>query len=239
MVKKVSAMAPRPSARSFALSLFVLASACTDDPDDDANDAGSSDAGDDEIGEGASSGASDGADADTGEPGEPDGAALFAANCSSCHGADAMGTTLAPTIRNPDVGYATYVVRNGRDDLPFDLAMPAFAEAQLSDDEVAAIVEHLRSFDNPTTGEALFVEACANCHGADAQGGRVGKDITHEVLDDGFADVLERVRDGEGGTNYAARTVFMRAWPAADLSDAEVQLIVDYVLGLPLGPGDD
>lgn len=237
MVKKVCDMALPPSARPFALALLVLAAACTDDSDGDANDAGSSGAADDDPGDGSESGASDGAD--TGEPTEPDGAALFVTHCASCHGADAMGTTLAPTNRNPDVGYATFVVRNGRDDLPFDLAMPAFADAQLSDEEVAAIVLHLRTFDNPTTGEALFVEACANCHGADAQGGRVGKDITHEVLEDGFADVLERVREGEGGTNYAARTLFMRAWPAADLSDAEVQMIVDHILGLPLGPDDD
>jgi ubiquinol-cytochrome c reductase cytochrome c subunit len=225
-----------------ALSILLGASACADDPDDAANDAGTETAGDEDLD--SDTGADDGSTgADTGDstgtPGDADGAALFATHCASCHGAQGEGTALAPTNRNPDTGYATWIVRNGRDDLPFDLAMPVFIETALSDDEVAAIVEHLRSFDNPTAGEAIFLEACANCHGADAQGGRVGKDITHEVADDGFADVLEQVREGEGGTNYAARTLFMRAWPDADLSDAEVQLVVDYILTLPLGPGDD
>jgi ubiquinol-cytochrome c reductase cytochrome c subunit len=249
-------MALLPSAPpTLAISILLSASACTDDPDDAANDAGSETAGEEDLDDGSDSGAQDGSTgaesgesggadtgesggADTGEPGDPDGAALFATHCASCHGAEGEGTALAPTNRNPDTGYATWIVRNGRDDLPFDLAMPVFIDTALSDDEVAAIVEHLRSFDNPTTGEGLFVEACANCHGADARGGRVEKDITHEVADGGLSDVLEQVRQGEGGTNYAARTAFMRAWPDADLSDAEVQLVVDYILTLPPGPGD-
>ena len=230
------------SASDYALVVLALALACADDPADPANDAGddastsavsagSSDTGADDTA--SDDGASDDGASDD-APSEFDGAVAFANRCASCHGPDAAGTMLAPQNRNPDAGYAEWIVRNGRDDLPFDSAMPMFG-AELADDELDAILAHLRSFPKPADGEGLFVMFCANCHGPDAQGGRVEKDITREV-EDGVGKWREQVREGEGGTSYALRTGFMPSWGEAELTDAEVAAVHEYVGTLPLGP---
>jgi len=49
--------------------------------------------------------------------------------------------------------------------------MDAFTAEMLPDSEVAIIEEFLHSFPKPTTGQALFAENCAYCHGDDGKGG--------------------------------------------------------------------
>src|SRR5437868_5934691 len=109
----------------------------------------------------------------------------------------------------------------------FDGDMPAFATAELSDAELADILTFLAAAPRPTTGDALFARFCANCHGADGGGGRVGKSLGGEA-----DSVSSRVRRGHGGTSYGSRTQYMPAWSATDLSDAEVAEIEAYVAGL-------
>lgn len=172
--------------------------------------------------------AGDTGDTDTGDTGEPmmTGEELFVSMCSACHGTMAEGTTIAYEIRHSHHGFAEWVVRNGRASIEFEnQAMPQFTQDTLSDDELALILEYLDSFPQPTDGEGLYLDYCRNCHGLDAAGGVVEVDIRPEPI----GEYIEKVREGNGGTNYGARNEYMPARPADEISDAEIQLIYDYV----------
>jgi mono/diheme cytochrome c family protein len=89
----------------------------------------------------------------------PDGAALYKADCAACHGLDGRGRSAAEVgfdlplpnftdcdfaTREPDNDWSSIIHRGG----PirgFDRMMPAFAGA-LSDEEIDALVQHLRGF---------------------------------------------------------------------------------------------
>ncbi|NVB79363.1 MAG: c-type cytochrome [Kofleriaceae bacterium] len=166
---------------------------------------------------------------------EVSGEELFRENCAMCHGADGGGSMDGPQILSPVKPFATYTVRTGRDkQMGFRDAMPAFGDDVLSDAELSRVLDFLAAAPKPSTGEGLYVRFCGNCHGANAQGGRVGQDVTHEL-----DEVSEKVREGHGGTNYGARTKYMPSWTSAELTDAEVDLIAAYLATLPPGPGDD
>jgi len=99
------------------------------------------------------------------------GAALFAGNCVSCHGADARGTTSALGVAGRHVrchrGIAD-AVATGRTSASGD--MPAFPGLAAAD--VAAIGDYLRDLCPPggAGGDELFASNCARCHGDDAGG---------------------------------------------------------------------
>lgn len=172
-------------------------------------------------------GGDDGATTGDDTTGTPDGAALFADNCSMCHGADGKGTNDGPQILNPVTGYATYVVRHGRNDMGFPAPMKPFDTAALSDGEVAAILDFLAMAEKPTTGPELYGRFCQNCHGATGRAGRVGKNIVREVN-----NMSSIVRSGHGGTSYGSRTSYMPAFSKDALTDAELALIKSYVQAL-------
>jgi cytochrome c oxidase cbb3-type subunit 3 len=114
----------------------------------------------------------------------PDGALLFERHCAACHGMEGDGGVGIPlnlgdflAVASDDYLRATlHEGRPGR-------VMPAFPG--LSDDEVSAIIGHIRSWsdgDSPDyrtapihgqaeRGEVLFANHCAGCHGDRGQGG--------------------------------------------------------------------
>lgn len=160
--------------------------------------------------------------------------AAFTELCSHCHGPGGDGTSDAPQIREPVHAYAEFTVRTGRmDQMGFGQDMPSFDAGSLADADLADILAFLDRAPRPTDGHGLFVRFCANCHGADARGGRVGEGIAGEA-----DDVFERVRGGHGGTSYGARREYMPAWSTSQLSDDEVDAIASYLGTLP-GGGDD
>lgn len=170
---------------------------------------------------------------DSGDAEPPDGAQLFAQFCAPCHGNEAQGTDLAYEIQHPPVEYATWVIRNGRPGVEFpDAMMAAWAEATLSDAEVTAILEYLDEFPQPTTGEALYLDYCGNCHGADAQGGVVGVSPLEEIIDGDYDKVFEQVREGDDEGGPGARSNYMPAFGTDALTDVEVDLIVDYLIAV-------
>ncbi len=82
-----------------------------------------------------------------------DGAAVFKAKCSPCHGANGQGTAMAPAftgnkfIQTSSVEDIQHVIRTGRAGAAkhykqFVLAMPAWKS--LTDDEVTAVIGHLK-----------------------------------------------------------------------------------------------
>ncbi len=114
-----------------------------------------------------------------------DGAQLYGQNCAVCHGDSGHGgvgvpIALAAFLSSVDDSYLRETIRSGRP----GRVMPAFT--RLSDEEVEAIVHHLRSWKsgdvprfkpkpvrgNAEHGAALYAQHCAACHGKQGQGGK-------------------------------------------------------------------
>ncbi len=113
-----------------------------------------------------------------------DGAKLYAQNCAACHGESGNGgigipLSLPSFHATIDDDYLRQTIRLGRP----GRIMPTFAK--LTDEEVDAIIRHLRSVYKgkvPTfsatpikgdveSGRKLFGNYCAGCHGQNGEGG--------------------------------------------------------------------
>jgi cytochrome c oxidase cbb3-type subunit 3 len=114
----------------------------------------------------------------------PDGVLLYQQKCAACHGEDGDGGVGVP-LNLPDFlavasdEYFRTTIRNGRP----GRVMPAFS--RLNDDEINAIITHLRSLSDEAApsyskasiegdasrGKTLFSSHCAACHGDTGQGG--------------------------------------------------------------------
>ncbi len=151
--------------------------------------------------------------------GDADGGQVYQANCASCHQADGSGVpgTFPPLRGNADVtdpAFVEQVVREGLsgpievDGVTYDGQMPAFG--QLSDAEVAAVVDHVVALGgagaaaaapsttappepgDPAAGRDLFVgsarfangaAACASCHTAGDVGNLGGWSLGPDLTD--------------------------------------------------------
>ena len=161
-------------------------------------------------------------------PGGP--AEIFSVTCAGCHGTQGQGSARGPQIQNPVVGFATWVVRNGRSRADYRDEMPMYGTNELTPEELTGVLSWLGNVPKPTDGPGLFTRYCANCHGASGSGGPVGVGIRGE------ADELgEIVRQGHGGTNYANRRSYMPRWTAAELSNTDLSKIAQTLGG---GGGD-
>ncbi len=170
-------------------------------------------------------------DPDVFDPGQS-GQTLFINNCSGCHGAEGEGTYVAPQVRNPVFGYASYVVRAGRDEMTeFAGAMPQFTSLALPDEALSSILTWLDEAPKPTSGQDLYLRFCFNCHGADARGGRVAVDVFGEIQQEP-AKIFEIVREGHGGLAYGGRYLYMPAWSVSKITNAELSEISSYIMTL-------
>ena len=118
------------------------------------------------------------------------GAAIFAANCAGCHGADGRGGEHAPNIATaPEVQHLldrelAGIIRYGIS----GAGMPAFST--LKSQEVSDVVSYLRVLQgradivklpgDPKEGEALFFgkAQCSSCHMIKGKGGFIGADLS-------------------------------------------------------------
>jgi cytochrome c oxidase cbb3-type subunit 3 len=115
----------------------------------------------------------------------PNGAQLYGRHCASCHGEKGNGGIGVPlALPSFQAGisddYLHKTIRIGRP----GRVMPAFSS--LSDEEVEAIVRHVRSWNkgsvaryssqpvkgDPVHGKQLFGQHCAACHGAHGEGAK-------------------------------------------------------------------
>ena len=122
---------------------------------------------------------------------QPPGAAIFASNCATCHGADGRGGEHAPNIATaPEVQHLmdrelAGIIRYGIS----GAGMPAFSS--LKQQEVADVVSYLRVLQgrgdivklpgDPKQGEALFYgkAQCSDCHMVNGKGGFIGSDLSY------------------------------------------------------------
>ena len=183
----------------------------------------------------------------------PDGATLFGAFCSGCHGLDGMGRRSPgmpafPSVANPDFlsrvsdDFVATTVRLGRP----GRRMPAWGQLAggLRPDEIAAIVRYLRTRSgivapsdsrpprwvqgDAREGERLFASTCSGCHGDKGQGGE-GPALHNRVLLDSATDtyLVETIGKGRRGTAMAG---FLNPSPARrSLAPTEIEAIVAFL----------
>lgn len=126
-----------------------------------------------------------------------DGEQLFLQSCSSCHGANGVGSRHGPSLLQAGAASADFQLRTGR--MPFAgqpgeqtrRKPPAFDDAS-----IRALVAYVASLGDgpaiPTValddallshGNELFIANCAACHGATGNGGAVGGGVVAPALD--------------------------------------------------------
>jgi mono/diheme cytochrome c family protein len=141
--------------------------------------------------------------------------------CITCHANAGQGVTLlAPEIRHAPLAYFNYVTRTGR----VGSAMEPFTAEKLSDADMAAIHTWLSGLPKPASGEQLYLDFCGNCHGADGTGSVVPVAARGGMK----SATLQLVRMGHG-TDPSLRQGYMPPASPAELSDAELGLIADYL----------
>lgn len=125
-----------------------------------------------------------------------------------------------------------WMVRNGsmarNPNTTYPGPMVAMEPAFVSDAELAMIISYLNSFPQPTTGQALYEDYCANCHGADGKGAATTRDLTN-LVDPLATAVPENVRGGHHPGEFNLLIEYMPAQDATVLTDAELMLIATYI----------
>lgn len=133
-----------------------------------------------------------------------DGRTLYTQNCAECHGLK------GDRIAEADLSSGEFLRARGFSALEKLAAeghggMPAFGVAQggpLSDDEIRAIIAHLKlAAEGPATadGEALYARDCLVCHGEDGSKVREANLSSAEFLDSlGDEGIIQAISEGKG-----------------------------------------
>ncbi|MGC1506251.1 MAG: cytochrome-c oxidase, cbb3-type subunit III [Sulfitobacter sp.] len=177
------------------------------------------------------------------------GAAVFRNNCSQCHGSGAAGAKGYPNLLDDDwlwggdhasIAYTVrHGIRNTTDDDARYSEMPAFGDL-LEDGDIPSLVEYVRQlageeFDATLagTGETLYADNCAACHGDTGMGDR----------EQGAPNLTDAIwlyggdRDSLTQTITYSRFGVMPPW-GGRLSEAQVQAVAAYVYQLGGGEAD-
>ncbi|HWJ31878.1 MAG TPA: cytochrome c [Gaiellaceae bacterium] len=146
------------------------------------------------------------------------GAALYAADCASCHGLNGQGVPTptrgangvegqGPPLRNAGALAADFYLRTGYMPLANPHDQPSRKRVVLTEPEIRSLVGFVASLGpgpaiptprrgNVSAGRQLFTEHCAGCHQAVAQGGYVTGARVPPLADATDRQVAEAVRIG-------------------------------------------
>ncbi|MGB6193137.1 MAG: c-type cytochrome, partial [Terracidiphilus sp.] len=158
------------------------------------------------------------------------GANSYAEHCAICHGDQREGILpgfppLLGISHQMNATQIAAIIHTGKG------RMPGFPTLQ--SDELTALLHFLaasaaepasepKSSDLARTGEGIFHQNCAFCHGRDAMGGETGPDLTSSKL----------VRDDKTGEQMAAVVRVGRPankMPAFNFSSYEIQSLVAFI----------
>jgi ubiquinol-cytochrome c reductase cytochrome c subunit len=165
---------------------------------------------------------------------------LFEQNCSSCHGSEATGSSIAPDLQGLGAGTIDFWLSTGR----MPLANPSQSATQkpsrFTKTEILQIVAFVNSLLAPTqgnisiptidlsnsdltTGNSLFVLNCAGCHTITGAGDAIAANNYAPSLHVATPyQVVEAMRTGPGN---------MPRFGPGTLTDEQVADIVAYVTG--------
>ncbi|MFN2488323.1 MAG: c-type cytochrome [Actinomycetota bacterium] len=176
------------------------------------------------------------------EPGDVErGRRLFVESCVSCHGAEGQGTQYGPSLEDAGAAAANFQLTTGRMPLADAGGQPVRKPPAFEPGRIADLVAYVASIgDGPpipevsvgagdlAQGRDVFINNCAPCHGANANGGAVGDDaLAPTLLHSEPLVVAEAILVGPG------------QMPAFDFDDEERNSVVRFVefLGTKRDPG--
>ena len=170
------------------------------------------------------------------------GVQLFAEQCVACHGADGLGTSLAPALNDPAVRARTLDELERIIRLGVAGTLMAGWEKSLDDAQITAALELITRWEEvplgaipapdrpvPTTAESLalgselFTTSCARCHGPEGQGSQRAPSLNVSGFLSSTTDlaIQQIISLGVPGTA-------MPAW-GDRLTDAEILAIVGFI----------
>jgi mono/diheme cytochrome c family protein len=167
---------------------------------------------------------------------------LFAVNCIACHGADGLGTAIAPALNDPLVREKTAEELTRTATLGSPGTLMAGWQNALSTEEIAALVTLIQRWDEvpagilpapnvpiPFTeeslalGSQLFSQNCSRCHGPEGQGTQRAPalNVKSFLTDTTDLAIEQIVTQGVPGTA-------MPAW-GDRMTESEIQAIVGFI----------
>jgi ubiquinol-cytochrome c reductase cytochrome c subunit len=162
------------------------------------------------------------------------GRSLFVQGCASCHGLDARGIEdRGPSLRSVGAAAADFYLSTGRMPLAEPSAQPLRSDPAYPRADVDALVAYIGSLGGPpiprphpdrarlNRGFRLYTENCAGCHQIVGQGGVVTGAVPPQLTAATATQIVEASRVGPH---------VMPKFPPSQLSDADVDAIVRYVL---------
>jgi ubiquinol-cytochrome c reductase cytochrome c subunit len=175
------------------------------------------------------------------------GRALFAANCSSCHGTDAAGTSKAPNLLGLGSGTVDFWVSTGRMPLADTSAQAIRKPSRFNRTQTLQIAAYVQSFTpgqgvqiplvatgsaDLEQGNTLFTLNCAACHTITGAGDALAEGAYAPSLHLATpTQVVEAIRSGPGN---------MPRFAAGNIPNGEARDIAAYVtrvLQHPSNPG--
>ncbi|WP_143712021.1 c-type cytochrome [Acidimicrobium ferrooxidans] len=165
----------------------------------------------------------------------PEGQALFAEDCETCHGVDAQGSTRAPNLQGLGAATVDFWITTGRMPLADPTTQAIEKPPRLTNQQAEAIASYIVSLApggpgipsvnlkaaNISRGEFLFSEDCAACHTITGVGDALANNVFAPSLYPATpTQVAEAIRTGPGN---------MPRFGPGTLSNQEVADVVRYV----------